>query len=129
MTSDCIPGLGTLRADGYRVRNVEGTVLYVHRMAWEARNGVIPAGHAIHHRCMNRECVNLDHLDLLTNSDHSRLHNQPVTVCPKCVSDERRAIRTRPGKTYCLPCTRARDRARHRRRSMDAAQTRQAMAR
>lgn len=43
-----------------------------HRVAWMAAHGPIPDGLTVHHRCFNRRCVNVAHLELLSNSDNAR---------------------------------------------------------
>lgn len=109
---NCIEGDGSRHSGGYRVRNIGGRVLYQHRLAWEALYGAIPEGLVLHHRCRNQACVNVDHLELMTLSAHTRLHHPPIVVCPKCGGTERRIIRTRAPKTYCVTCVRERDRLR-----------------
>jgi hypothetical protein len=110
--SGCIQGDGSLKSNGYRVRWSNGKLLYAHRIAWEEKVGPIPPGGVIHHRCENKQCVNVRHLMLLTQSEHGKLHYEPIFQCPRCGSTERAPVRTRPGKTYCVPCARGRARAR-----------------
>lgn len=43
-----------------------------HRAAWVHRNGQIPQGMTVDHRCHTRRCVNPDHLRLLTNEENAR---------------------------------------------------------
>ena len=62
---------------GYRDRGGYGRDehnLYAHRLAWEAEHGPIPEKHSIHHHCGNKPCLNVEHMELLTTSDHCRLH-------------------------------------------------------
>ncbi len=89
-------------------------MVYAHRAVWENANGPIPEGEVVHHICENKWCANLEHLELKTKRAHGLLHRRPVLVCPKCGSDERVPIRSRPGKTYCGPCARARESSRQR---------------
>lgn len=46
-----------------------------HRFAYEERNGPIPDGFHLHHACGERSCVNPDHLELLTASEHTKRHH------------------------------------------------------
>jgi hypothetical protein len=56
--------------------------VYVHRVVWEAVNGPIPitpppdgsSEWQIHHLCFNRLCGNIDHLQLVTEKEHHRIH-------------------------------------------------------
>lgn len=45
-----------------------------HRVVWIAERGPVPAGHDLHHDCWVRPCVNVDHLLLVTETEHRRIH-------------------------------------------------------
>lgn len=70
--SGCVLWCGaTNRPDGgYGVLNVDGVKRYAHRLAWEVRNGSIPAGLHILHKCDVPECINPDHMRLGTPADN-----------------------------------------------------------
>lgn len=79
----CIVSTLTLNEDGYaRIgwgEGGRGGKIYrigAHRAAWIATHGPIPDGLTVHHRCFNRRCVNVLHLELLTNSDNARRQGQ-----------------------------------------------------
>lgn len=64
-----------LNKDGY-FRKYNGVRLEMyHRTVWEAENGDIPKGYEIDHQCKNRACCNVEHLQLLTSSEHRTKDN------------------------------------------------------
>lgn len=61
--------------EGYgRCSPEPGKTAYAHRRAWEEAHGPIPKGLTIHHRCGTKVCLTVDHMELRSNADHSRLH-------------------------------------------------------
>lgn len=52
----------------------DGVERHVHRLAYQLTHGDIPEGMLVHHRCGQKLCINPDHLELTTNSEHTRLH-------------------------------------------------------
>ena len=62
--------------DGYlRVRR-DGVWKMFHRHVWELYIGEIPEGYEINHKCKNRACSNLEHLECLEGSVHASLSNK-----------------------------------------------------
>lgn len=55
---------------GYGVVRHHGHLTGAHRVSWELRNGLIPEGAVILHRCDNPPCVNPDHLSVGTHADN-----------------------------------------------------------
>jgi hypothetical protein len=43
-----------------------------HRAAWTGAHGPIPDDMTVHHRCHERRCVNVEHMELLTNEQNAR---------------------------------------------------------
>jgi hypothetical protein len=68
--SDCVLWKGGRYVSGYGQRYREGRGQLAHRVAWEEVNGPIPEEMHVHHRCRNRLCVNVEHMELLSNADH-----------------------------------------------------------
>jgi hypothetical protein len=57
---------------GYgRIRH-NGKTPYVHRLAWEWKNGPIPEELEVDHLCEVRHCVNHDHMILVTKHEHGK---------------------------------------------------------
>lgn len=66
----CHAWVGCLDQSGYGRLLVGGKEYKAHRFAWSLKNGEIPEGMMICHKCDNPGCVNVDHLFLGTQSDN-----------------------------------------------------------
>lgn len=73
----CLVWVGKLNKAGY------GRIAYkdeggkrvntgTHRLAYELKNGPIPMGLLVRHKCDNRPCANVEHLELGTHADNAR---------------------------------------------------------
>ncbi len=84
MTLNCVLFTGKLSPEGYGRLGK----LYAHRVAYEGKYGIIPAGHHLHHKCEVRACINPDHLEPITPREHLLQHdsacmtNGKKTHCP-----------------------------------------------
>lgn len=64
---------GYIRVRGYRIGK-DGLVM-LHVLQWVLTHGIIPDGMEINHKCSNRSCCNLEHLELICGSAHATLTN------------------------------------------------------
>lgn len=112
--SDCIEGDG-YNLNGYRARKKAGKISYLHRVAWEERNGSIPDGMFIDHTCRNRACVNLEHLRLVTPRINSIENSAGPTALNasklQCVRGHELPKPDRRGQRICKECKRLANRA------------------
>lgn len=66
-----------LNHDGYfRKMTKEGKAVMWHRQVYEDTYGPIPEGFEVDHKCRNRHCINPEHLQLLTVSEHKAKTNR-----------------------------------------------------
>lgn len=76
---------------GYGILNRSNTQLQAHRHYYEQAKGPIPDGRHLHHHCEQRDCVNPDHLEILTARMHGVTHRRNRTLNdPEIVSTIRR---------------------------------------
>ena len=92
---ECVPTTAKVYSHGYGQFWRNGKTHYAHRAAWEEVHGPIPPGLQIHHVCGNRVCVNVQHLELRTCSEHPRLHRH-------CDHEER--VPHKDGTSHCRVC-------------------------
>lgn len=59
----CVRWTGRIGRDGYGRIGRRGLA---HRVAWERERGPIPAGMTIDHLCRVRNCVNVEHMEAVT---------------------------------------------------------------
>jgi hypothetical protein len=88
-----------------RVPGTKSRPEHAHRRAWRLFVGEVPRGLHLHHKCRNKRCVNPDHLEPLTPSEHVRAH----WTRDVCVRGHSRALHTNPSGD-CRVCDRDRKR-------------------
>ncbi len=62
MQTGCIEWIGAKKPNGYGNFFMGGKTYIAHRAIWVLRNGAIPNGMNVLHKCDNPSCVNIDHL-------------------------------------------------------------------
>lgn len=67
---ECIEWFGSTTKGGYGLIREGATNVLTHRAAWQIKNGDIPDGLRVLHRCDNPPCINTAHLFLGTQSDN-----------------------------------------------------------
>lgn len=70
--TDCINWTGAQNSKGYGCFAIDGKAQLAHHLAWEDERGPIPEGMTIDHLCRNRACVNVEHLEVVTNVENQR---------------------------------------------------------
>ena len=56
------------------VRKSVGKKLYIHRYLYTLAYGSIPKNKELHHTCGNRACINVNHLQACTRTEHKNQH-------------------------------------------------------
>jgi HNH endonuclease len=111
---ECLIWKGPLHERGYgRVKLSRNPTRWAaaHRHAWRLAGRELPIGYDVHHECGNRACIRVEHLRLMTHSEHTRHHHPRPERCQRGHSD----WYLRPdGRRGCRACRRkgVRDHAR-----------------
>jgi hypothetical protein len=102
---DCIVNLSRTPSQPYPTIQGPTGIIGGHRVIWELHNGSIPPGRQfhLHHTCEVQRCLNIDHLELLTNAEHQSRHKR-FEECPKHGTPF--AYRTDRGEGICRACKR-----------------------
>ncbi|WHS68434.1 hypothetical protein NGBLDFOK_00025 [Dickeya phage W2B] len=54
-----------------------------HRWVWENQVGPIPEGYEINHKCLNRGCCNVEHLECIDGKEHTIITNRTRKLIKK----------------------------------------------
>lgn len=74
----CEDWQGAINPQGYGTIGGGAGKDYAHRVAWIKAHGGIPNGYEIHHVCGNRRCVNVEHMECITEREHREMR---MKVC------------------------------------------------
>jgi HNH endonuclease len=68
---------GSLDTNGYAQYKANNRTVRAHKYIYERlTKEKIPPGYQLHHECRNRNCVNPDHLEILTSGAHCKIHKK-----------------------------------------------------
>ena len=71
-----------VNADGYFRYRFDGVLTMFHRLMWKLKKGDIPKDYEINHKCNNRGCCNVDHLECITRKEHLDKTNRMRYAAP-----------------------------------------------
>lgn len=100
-----------LNKDGYGLFTIKAKNKMSHRIIYEHYKGEIPDGYVVHHKCYNKRCVNMFHLDMITHaensSDAARRRKSKYCTLGHEISGDNIHLR-KSGQKSCLICVRRR---------------------
>ncbi len=113
----CWEWVGANTGTGYGQIWVDGKKVRAHRWMYEQNSGPVPECLVLDHLCRKRDCVNPDHLRIVTHRENilcgtgSSARNAAKTHCPKghpLTSDNLVPYDLTRGRRGCMACSRAR---------------------
>jgi hypothetical protein len=99
--------------NGYGYMNQLKVPITAHRFAYMACIGPVPEGMELHHRCRNKQCVNPNHLQVVSRRDHEDSAPSLARARTHCPSGhpydaENTWVSRRSGYRQCRTCNRDR---------------------
>ena len=77
---------------------------YAHIYSYKKYKGIIPKHYHIHHKCKVKKCVNPDHLQLVHESEHYKIHHGLKEYCIHGHKYDDKNTRWKNGHRRCLAC-------------------------
>lgn len=115
---DCLVWTGCKNSRGYGLIGAgeRGRTMLVHRVAVMASGRDLSADMTVDHLCFNKQCVNPDHLEVVTRQENSRRGNvgpsrQIKKTCPKGHAKRPRTRRSGRIAWECFTCNNERRRS------------------
>ena len=111
----CWVWIAGLKNNGYGDFKLRGKTILSHRLAYTITSGTIDEALKLDHLCRNRNCVNPDHLEVVTQGVNvtrgtMMLRESQKTHCPRkhlLEGDNLVPSRLKKGWRICLACSRA----------------------
>src|SRR5215471_16965763 len=66
------------KKNGYSLVSYDDRMEPVHRVVYFLSGQTIPPGHDIHHKCHNKPCIEIAHLEALSRSQHALLSEKVI---------------------------------------------------
>lgn len=114
-TPTCTRWPGAHDDNGYGRVMSAGKWRPAHRVFWENKFGPLPKGMVLDHLCRTRDCINVDHLEIVTPKENTLRGVNPCAVNARrkvCVHGHELTganVRIRfDGHRECIPCSRRR---------------------
>lgn len=110
LPTGCVEWTGSGRVNGYAKSNGK----FLHRAEYERLIGPVPDGLVLDHLCRNRACVNVAHLEPVTNGENVRRGDhwaRRKTHCPAGHALEGENLYLHAGRRGCKACRRSACRA------------------
>ena len=103
--NNCLVWQGCKR-DGYGLVTVNNKSHNVHRLLYAVATNSNLNGLVVDHLCRNRACVNINHLEAVSNDENLKRGLRAKTHCINGhpYSDENVRISKYTGHRYCRPC-------------------------
>jgi HNH endonuclease len=100
---ECLVWTGAVNSRGYPCYSDNGRSVLAHRWIYAQHHGPIPRVQQVHHRCGERRCVEINHLEALTERAHAREHFPEGAPCRR---GHPRVLRPN-GRWVCPTCSAA----------------------
>jgi hypothetical protein len=102
--SGCREFRHSVNSKGYPCSAIGGKkTALAHRIAWMAIHDGIESGHDVHHKCRNKLCCEITHLESVSRADHAAEHRS--THCKNGHPLEGDTVYVRPnGTRECRVC-------------------------
>lgn len=88
--TECWEWIGNLDKKGYGIFNFDYKRIKAHRFIYNTLKKNLSRYQQIHHLCLNKKCVNINHLKAMSHKKHIEIHkhnygskNRNKTHCPK----------------------------------------------